>query len=552
MAQILPAFSDDLQASGASPAEWMTLKRLENGLPNDWLVFHNIRWTQAWDHGTNVGEIDFCVLSPTGKVIVIEQKNGELIERPEGIFKQYPKGQKNVGTQIQRTLDGLHTKFKRMNPEGGFWADYLIYLPDYFIRNINAIALDPERIVDSGRSDQLCEIIQTLLREDLSKPTSNRFEKVRDFLLDTYDLVRDVHAYGQLQGEIYCQISGGLTTWVNRLSFEPFHLRVAGTAGCGKTQLAINTLQKTITTGKRGLLLCFNRPLSSRLALIAPAGTEVATFHHLCEEWLKHAGIAVGHQKETHVLEAMVAQAANLAVPTGWEVDTLIVDEGHEMRQAWADLALRLVKPNGRIIWIEDPNQRFSETDPVLLSDFVKLDVPTNYRSPKKIQQAIEMLLDIGTESGNPFPGLDPEFHTYKSKPELVKQLLDRLSELIHQGFRKEHIAIISFQGFKNSAFSNLDRIGTFKLKRFTGDYDHTGRQTTEHGDILFDTIYQYKGQQSQVVLFVEVDFERLDEISRNKLYCGMTRATTHLECFFSQSATDVLSERLHSRALQA
>ena len=82
MAQILPAFSDDLQASGASPAEWMTLKRLENGLPNDWLVFHNIRWTQAWDHGTNVGEIDFCVLSPTGKVIVIEQKNGELIERP--------------------------------------------------------------------------------------------------------------------------------------------------------------------------------------------------------------------------------------------------------------------------------------------------------------------------------------------------------------------------------------------------------------------------------------------------------------------------------------
>jgi len=221
------------------------------------------------------------------------------------------------------------------------------------------------------------------------------------------------------------------------------------------------------------------------------------------------------------------------------------------MRQAWADLALRLVKPNGRIIWIEDPNQRFSDTDPVLLSDFVKLDVPTNYRSPKKIQQAIEMLLDIGTESGNPFPGLDPEFHTYKSQPELVKQLLDRLSELIHQGFRKEHIAIISFQGFKNSAFSNLDRIGTFKLKRFTGDYDHTGRQTTEHGDILFDTIYQYKGQQSQVVLFVEVDFERLDEISRNKLYCGMTRATTHLECFFSQSATDVLSERLHSRALQ-
>lgn len=67
MAQILPAFSDDLQASGASPAEWMTLKRLENGLPNDWLVFHNIRWTQAWDHGTNVGKLTSACFLPPAK-----------------------------------------------------------------------------------------------------------------------------------------------------------------------------------------------------------------------------------------------------------------------------------------------------------------------------------------------------------------------------------------------------------------------------------------------------------------------------------------------------
>lgn len=161
----------------------VTLKRLQEGLPNDWLVFHNIRWTQAWDHGTNVGEIDFCVLSPTGKVVVIEQKNGELVERPDGIFKHYPNGAKNVGTQIQRTLDGLHTKFKRMNPEGGFWADYLIYLPDYRVRDINAVALDPERIVDASRSDQLCTIIANLLRDDPNKPVSNRYEKVRDHLI---------------------------------------------------------------------------------------------------------------------------------------------------------------------------------------------------------------------------------------------------------------------------------------------------------------------------------------------------------------------------------
>jgi len=116
MAQILPSFSDDIDASGASPAEWMTLKALEQGLHDDWYVFHNIRWTNAREHGTNVGEIDFCVLAPNGKVVVIEQKNGELIESTEGIYKRDPNGQKNVGTQIQRTLDGVHSKFKRLNP----------------------------------------------------------------------------------------------------------------------------------------------------------------------------------------------------------------------------------------------------------------------------------------------------------------------------------------------------------------------------------------------------------------------------------------------------
>lgn len=545
MAQVLPSFSDDPQSSGASPAEWMTLKRLEDGLPNDWLVFHNIRWTQAWDHGTNVGEIDFCVLSPTGKVVIIEQKNGDLIERPDGLFKRYPHGQKNVGTQIQRSLDGLHTKFKHMNPEGGFWADYLIYLPDYYVRNINAIALDPERIVDSGRSEQLCPIIQTLLQEDSDKPTSNRFDKVRDFLLDTYDLVRDIHAYGKLQGEMYCRISGGLTTWVNRLSFEPFHLRVTGTAGCGKTQLAINALKITAAAGKHGLMLCFNHVLSSKLTALMSTGARVSTFQDLCDAWVKSAGALNEHQVGKQALATTVAQAATLAVPNGWLVDTLVVDEGQDMQPEWADLVQRLVRPNGRIIWIEDPNQRLYEIERVLLSDFVTLDMPTNYRSPRKIQQAIELLLDLGTESGNPFPGLDPEFHTYESNQALFKQVQDRLTALIHEGFSHENIAIISFKSLEESVLTNLGQLGPYRLKHSAGLYEPNPYQSAKAGAILFDSIDRYKGQQNQVILFVEIDLESLDALSRNRLYCGMTRATTHLECFFTPRTANLFSERL-------
>lgn len=550
MAQILPVLTEDPLSSGISPAEWLTLNKLQAGLPPDWLVFHNIRWTQARDFVTHVGEIDFCVLSPGGRVVVIEQKNGELIEKPDGIFKHYPNGPKNVGTQIQRTLDGLHSKFKRFHPEGGFRADYLIYLPDYQVRHINAIALDPERIVDSSRSEQLCSIIMTLLRDDPEKPANGRFEKVRDFLLDTYELVRDVHAFGKLQGDIYRKISGGLTTWVNRLSFEPFHLRVTGTAGCGKTQLAMNELKKTVDAGKKALMICFNHSLAAKLSAITPEGAKISTFHRLCDDWMKSAGQAVDHNQGASIFEQMVESALRLPVPAGWPVDTLVIDEGQDMHQVWADLLQRLVKPNGRIVWIEDPNQRLYDIEPVLLSDFVKLDVPTNYRSPGKIQQVIELLLDLGTESGNPFPGMDPEFHTYDSNQTLFRLVRERIGLLLSQGFRKENIAVISFRGFKNSAFANLDQLGQYTLKRFTGAYDENGHQISQDGDILFDTIYRYKGQQAQVILFVEIDFEALDELTRNKLYCGMTRATAHLECFFSNRASDLLSQNLHSESL--
>lgn len=203
-----------------------------------------------------------------------------------------------------------------MNPEGGFWADYLIYLPDYRVRDINAVALDPERIVDASRSDQLCIIITNLLRDDPNKPVSNRYEKVRDFLLDTYELVRDVHAYGKLQNEIYCRISGGLTTWVSRLNFGPFHLRVRGTADCGKTQMAMNEQTHALSAGKKTLMVCFNHALAARLTSIAPEGARITTFHRLCDEWGQSAVLKVDHQRAPQVFEEMVTQAQKLPVPT--------------------------------------------------------------------------------------------------------------------------------------------------------------------------------------------------------------------------------------------
>ena len=59
-------------------------------------------------HYAIFGEIDFAIVGPTGKVLLIEQKAGHLAETPGGLTKTYPGKEKHVASQIARSADALH------------------------------------------------------------------------------------------------------------------------------------------------------------------------------------------------------------------------------------------------------------------------------------------------------------------------------------------------------------------------------------------------------------------------------------------------------------
>ncbi|MFX7329315.1 hypothetical protein ABTI69_21230, partial [Acinetobacter baumannii] len=86
------------------------------------------------------------------------------------------------------------------------------------------------------------------------------------------------------------RVAGGLSQWARALDFDPYRLRVVGTAGSGKTQLALAEYSAAIAAGRRPLYVCFNRPLADHLAHIAPEGGMACTVHHLCERVLAAHG----------------------------------------------------------------------------------------------------------------------------------------------------------------------------------------------------------------------------------------------------------------------
>ena len=68
-------------------------------------------------------------------------------------------------------------------------------------------------------------------------------------------------------------------------------------------------------------------------------------------------------------------------------------------------------------------------------------------------------------------------------------------------------------------------------MRRFTGEYED-GRQVYTDGDLYFDTVRRFKGQQAPAVLLVDVEPRDDRAVDSRLLYCGMTRATVHLELF--------------------
>ena len=90
---------------------------------------------------------------------------------------------------------------------------------------------------------------------------------------------------------------------------------------------------------------------------------------------------------------------------------------------------------------------------------------------------------------------------------------------------------MLTCHGVGNSVFSACEKVGKVRLRRFTDDYDLFGNQLSTDGQLAFDSIYRFKGQEAPAVILVDVDPgpDRMDRAQR-LLYCGMTRAVVRLD----------------------
>lgn len=543
MAQIVPDGWRELEVTGAAQREIETLAILADGLPDEYTVYHAVHWTNVEQRYALYGEIDFAIVNQAGDLLLIEQKSGFLSETPDGLVKQYPGKSKSVPVQISRMVGAIRGKLAARGDIPSVITDALLFCPDYTVKQPETAGLAPERIVDARRRDQLCTVIQKLL--PIKEPT-DATKKIHAFLRDLVQLEADVSALMGHARNMVTRISGGLSYWARQLDFEPYRLRVVGTAGSGKTQLALAEYRVAIDAGKRPLYICYNRPLADHFAHIAPDGGVVATFFQFCDQRVRFTGETPDF-KRPDAFEQLLHRANELPIDDVFLFDTVIIDEGQDFSEQWRDFIFRHARPNARMLWLEDPMQNLYGKASVPLEGWLTMHARSNYRSPRPIVHLLQSMLpaDLEIEARSPIEADEVDILTYQDTAGLYQSVKEAIRNCYSVGFKKKDIAIVSFHGREKSNLMHLDSLGQTTLRRFSGEYDLFGQPVFTDGEILLESVYRFKGQAAPAIIFTEIDFETLDDKTVRKLFVGATRSMMKLILIIQERSAVQLLERL-------
>jgi hypothetical protein len=535
MAHVIPSDLSRLALSGVHTPELETLGFLKAALSNDYTVFHGVHWSREYQGWTHFGEIDFVVLNRAGAVLLIEQKNGPIVELEGSLRKQYEDGDKDVAAQVHRSINKVRQKFQwQHGRHQSLPLDYLIYIPDHAVRQLNAAGLDASRIVDARDKAKLAERIEAILRPG-APGGDGWYEKVHEFFCQTFSVVPDIHTHIAQQERGFIRQTGVLASILADLEMNPFRLRVSGSAGSGKSLVARQFIERVAARGGRVLFVCFNRPLAERLrGHIGGAAGHVNTWHGFCDAFLRARGKALDFSRMgeapgfwREVQEQVMAEV----VPEEWLFDALVVDEGQDFEQDWLEILMLFLRDEADILWLEDPDQNLQGKAPVCTSGFVGYRSTANHRSPDSIARFIRDTLPFKFGPRNDLPGLGVGVHPYSRTEEQPRIAANVLQGLIRRGFSHDDIVVLTCRGVRSSIFSALEQIGGGKLRKFTGEYDDRGNQLLSAGRLTFESVYRFKGQEAPAVILVDVDPRPGRGVAEERLlYCGMTRATVRLD----------------------
>ncbi len=529
-------------------AEVKTYDSLQHQLSNQWSVFYSVSWLgrTSVEGSPHDGETDFIVAHPEHGILLIEVKGGRI--GYIGSKRQWVSTDRygndydiDPFMQVVQSKHALLHKIKSLPGWSNRWINlgHAVAFPDCAVSKTALLPEAPiEIIIDGDNMEHLTERIVFIMQYWKGKePQPSFFGK--ELALDLQKLLAPTTT---LPNPLRLQLKDEEKE-ILRLTEEQFRLlnwlkhtrraAISGCAGAGKTMLAVEKAKRLAQEGFRTLLTCYNNPLAGHLLEIAGKvdNLTISTFHQLCYRMAREANIhlpAGTGSNQQHIFNEDFPDALSQAIVLRPDLkyDAIIVDEGQDFQDTWW-LALEECLQEGQnsIFYVfYDDNQRIYPNRGGIPSDLQFFPLTENVRNTRTIHRALVTYYqgDSTAQSRGPV-GRSIEIHSCSTTSDLRKLLQHVLYKLIViEQLTASDIVVLTPKALTRSALSSLRLDGNFKLVEKPSGQQH---------EILYSTVYSFKGLERAVVIIVELEDEVFStEMARDALcYVAFSRPRSHL-----------------------
>ena len=548
MATIWPRkLSPDLLSDPGKRAELKVYEKLKTVLEDPFVVFYSRPWLGTTATGQRIdGECDFVVAHPDAGFLALEVKGGEIrYDSASDTWTSYgqfrsPHGIKNPAKQA---VESKHQILKKcqVHPSWGFRriaTSHGIIFPD-----AEAIPGDlgtdmPREIIcfteefESGLRSWIFDMMDREIAGDYRvKPLgSEGILILEEILAHPFQLhvplqrvIEDDERVIETLTPLQYQILTGLAG----------HQRIAisGSAGTGKTILAMEEAHRCMNAGERVLLTCYNKPLSyfMQKAMGSQDHLTVNNYHGFCDELFQEAGIVVDKQKidNTLFLEKYPAYLveALMKLPEK-RFDTIIIDEGQDFPPA----LLKSLEPaldsmgKGKIRLFYDDNQDVYHNQGQYLAQLYEspFTLSLNLRNTKKIHELARLFYKGGDITAIGPEGLEVEWIEAETADSTRQWLDTYIRNLVEkERIPPSDIAVLIATREDKERYSPDGKLGGMPYQ-FCNERYLNGAAPT----IVLDSVTRFKGLESPVVIVVLDDaLLKSDEM----LYVAFSRARSLL-----------------------
>lgn len=518
-------------------------------LPDDVFVFHSLRWVGNPSRGLAraQGEADFVVFDPRRGLLVIEVKAG-IIEtagrqwfqtnRATGERREIQDPEKQASTSKFRLVDEI----RKFLSSGTCLVLHAVWFPSGLFSQPLPPNYAPEMVLDRADLERPADAIDAAFAYWESQPSMPKHrlgalgrDEVLRAIAPTLSLAVSMRSSVE---EIDQRLVALTTEQARILDFleDQDVALIGGPAGTGKTLLAVEQARRLASSGDRVLLVCYNAALHQYLEKnFATPRVEFATFHGLTRKLAPSAA--------DDYLGLGIDFLLDQDVEVGF--DHVLIDEGQDFEDDWVD-ALRLrqeMEPTRelsagypRFLLFYDPRQLVQQHRlPGWIADApCKLVLRRNCRNTKEIGKTVGRLGALERYRLNEAGGAQPVLHLLRDSS-AQGTVLDRLVADLEKerALRHHEIAILTTETVEASELTARGTVAGRPL---------SAAPAAE--ELLFTTVRRFKGLEAKAVILVDIDLTPPhDELWRNRLYVGSSRATHELHIMAQACSDESLKE---------